>query len=122
MSEATETTTNVKNNNTKGKTPKKPAKAKATTGAKSSRGTPATQGARAAVADAKAMEAKRRKEERASFVTFAFRLPKSESAALHKAAGPANASRVMRALAGAFVTGDRAVFEQIVEDAKKLQA
>jgi hypothetical protein len=55
-------------------------------------------------------------------MTFAFRMLKAESAALHKAAGPANASRVMRALAGAFVTGDLAVFEQIVEDAKKLQA
>ena len=54
-------------------------------------------------------------------MTFAFRMTKGESVALHKAAGPANASRTMRALAGAFVAEDRAVFESIVEDARKLR-
>ncbi len=53
---------------------------------------------------------------------FAFRLTPAESEALHVAAGPANASRVMRALAGAFVKEDRAVFESIVADARKLRA
>ncbi len=54
-------------------------------------------------------------------MTFAFRMTKTESVALHKAAGPANASRTMRALAAAFVAEDRPVFESIVEDARKLR-
>jgi hypothetical protein len=70
----------------------------------------------------KPRQEKAEREDRSDWKTFALRMPSSESAALHKAAGPANASKVMRALAGAFVTGDRAAFEAIVEDAKKLRA
>src|SRR5262245_25720881 len=64
---------------------------------------------------------KPQKEDRTGWGVFAFRLPVSERNAFHTAAGPAGASRTMRALAGAFVTGDPAAFESIVEDAKKLQ-
>lgn len=74
----------------------------------------------AAKAAAKTAKPKREKPTE-PLMTFAFRLPKSESAALHKAAGPAGASRTMRALAAAFVTGDRAQFESIVDEARKLQ-
>jgi len=55
-------------------------------------------------------------------MVFAFRLSKAESAALHMAAGPANASRTMRALAAAFVAEDRTAFESIVDEARKLRA
>ena len=64
------------------------------------------------------------KKERApkeDLMTFAFRMTKAESVALHKAAGPANASRTMRGLAAAFVIEDRAAFESVVEDARKLR-
>jgi thiol:disulfide interchange protein len=54
-------------------------------------------------------------------MTFALRLPKSESAAFHAAAGKAAASRTARALIAAFVAGDGAQFEAIVDEARKLQ-
>jgi len=74
----------------------------------------------AAKSDTKAAKAPREKAPKeADLMTFAFRMPKTESAALHKAAGPGGASRVMRSLAGAFVTGDRAVFESIVKEARE---
>jgi hypothetical protein len=71
---------------------------------------------------AKAAKPKREKAPKEDLMTFAFRLPKSESAALHKAAGPAGASRTMRALAAAFVNEDRAAFEGLLVEAKKLRA
>ena len=70
---------------------------------------------------AKAAKPKREKAPKEDLMVFAFRMTKAESAALHTAAGPANASRVMRGLAGAFVAEDRAVFESIIEDARKLR-
>lgn len=91
----------------KGKAPKKSAKAKATT--------PKTK-------TAKVAKPKREKAPKEDLMTFAFRMTKAESVALHKAAGPANASRIMRGLAAAFVAEDRAVFESIVEDARKLRS
>ena len=72
-------------------------------------------------AEPKPKREKKPKEDRSGWGVFAFRLPVSEREQFHKIAGPAGASRVMRALVGAFVTGDRAQFESIVEDAKKLQ-
>ena len=70
---------------------------------------------------AKGAQPRREKAPKEDLMVFAFRMPKAESVALHKSAGPANASRVMRALAGAFVAEDRAQFESIVEDARKLR-
>lgn len=72
-------------------------------------------------AETKAAKPKREKRAKEDTMVFAFRLPKAESAALHRSAGPANASRVMRQLAAAFVTGDRAQFESIVAEAAKLR-
>lgn len=70
---------------------------------------------------AKAAKPKKERAPKEDLMTFAFRMTRAESAVLHKAAGPANASRVMRALAGAFVAEDRAAFEAVVEDARKLR-
>jgi hypothetical protein len=70
---------------------------------------------------AKPEKPKREKAPKKDLMTFAFRMPKTESAALHASAGPANASRTMRALAAAFVAEDRAQFESIVEEARKLR-
>jgi hypothetical protein len=69
----------------------------------------------------KAAKPQRERVPKEDLMVFAFRLTKAESAALHRAAGPANASRAMRALAGAFVAEDGAVFESIIEDARKLR-
>ena len=69
----------------------------------------------------KVAKPKREKAPKEDLMVFAFRMTKAESAALHKAAGPANASRTMRALAAAFVAEDRALFESIVDDARKLR-
>ena len=70
---------------------------------------------------AQAAKPKREKPPKEDLMVFAFRMTKAESVALHKAAGPANASRTMRALAGSFVAEDRAMFESIIDDAKKLR-
>ena len=106
MSETMQTAATTETKNKKGKAQKKAAKAKA------------------AAPKAKAAKAAKPKKERApkeDLMTFAFRMTKAESVALHRAAGPANASRTMRALAAAFVAEDRAAFEAIVADAKKLR-
>jgi hypothetical protein len=112
MSETTQNATATETKPTKTKAGKKPVKAKAAA--------PKTKTAKAAKPKAE-KPPKAPREDRSDWQTFALRLPKSEAAALHKAAGPANASRTMRALAAAFVTEDRAVFEAIVEEARQLR-
>jgi hypothetical protein len=72
-------------------------------------------------AETKAARPKKEKPPKEKLMTFAFRLTPAESAAFHKAAGAAAASRTMRALAAAFVTGDRAQFELILDEARRLQ-
>lgn len=62
-----------------------------------------------------------RKPKEEGLVVFALRMSEAERVALHKSAGPANATRVMRSLAAAFVAEDRAAFEVVVDDAKKLR-
>ena len=47
-------------------------------------------------------------------VVFAFRLTAAERALLHKAAGPAKASRYVRTLAVAAASGDKTRVEQLV--------
>ena len=104
MSETTQNATTAVTKPTKGKAAKKTAKSAAP---KSK--TP------------KAAKPKKEKAPKEDLMTFAFRMTKAESVALHRAAGPANASRTMRALAAAFVIEDRAAFESIIEDARKLR-
>jgi hypothetical protein len=68
-------------------------------------------------------QAKReRKPKEEGLVVFALRMSEPERVALHEAAGPAQASRVMRGLAVAFTNEDDGAFKSIVEDAKKLRA
>lgn len=50
--------------------------------------------------------------------TFAFRLTKDESAAIHKAAGPGKASQFARSLLTAVATGDSKSLQQILEAVK----
>jgi hypothetical protein len=106
VTETTTETAATETKATKGKPPKKTGKAKAAT--------PKTK-------TPKASKPKKERAPKEDLMTFAFRMTKAESIALHKAAGPANASRTMRALAAAFVAEDRAVFETVVEDARQLR-
>jgi hypothetical protein len=101
---ATQNATAAESKTTKGKVPKKTTKA----------AVPKSK-------PPKVTKLKREKAPKEDLMVFAFRMPKAESVALHKAAGPANASRTMRALAAAFVAEDRAAFESIVEEARKLR-
>ncbi len=112
MSEAIENATTVEANVSKGKSKRPNPKPKAT-----------TRKAKPAKAAKPKPEKKPKapREDRANWQTFALRLPKSEAAALHSAAGPANASRAVRALIAAFVAEDRSQFEAVVEDCKKLR-
>ena len=52
-------------------------------------------------------DAKQKAEPKADLVVFAFRLTAAERDLLHKAAGPAKASRFVRTLAVAAAMGDR---------------
>ena len=97
-----------------------------TSATKAAKGKPQKQHSKAAIAGRKAKppkatKPKREKPPKEDLMVFAFRMTKAESVALHTAAGPANASRAMRALAAAFVSEDRAAFETVVEDARKLR-
>jgi hypothetical protein len=106
MSETTQNATATETKTTRTKIAKKGTKTKAAT---------------AKTKPTRAAKPKREKAPKEDLMTFAFRMTKAESVALHTAAGPANASRTMRALAGAFVAEDRARFESIIEDARKLR-
>ena len=55
------------------------------------------------------------KKDKTDMVTFAFRLPKKESEAIHKAAGPQMASRWARALLVAAARGDTSEVKKIIE-------
>src|SRR5262245_60319377 len=69
--------------------------------------------------EAKPAKAARVKVPKEDLMTFALRMPKASSVALHKSAGPRNASKVVAALADAFVKGDRVAFEAIVDTARE---
>lgn len=54
--------------------------------------------------------------------TFAIRVSDAELAAIHKAAGPRNATKFIRQVAAAFAAGDQAAFKAVVEEAKAARA
>lgn len=72
--------------------------------------------------ETKPTKAKRDKAPKEELVVFALRMTEPERGALHTAAGPAQASRVMRSLAVAFTNEDDAVFKTLLAEAKKLRA
>ncbi len=49
---------------------------------------------------------------------FAIRVTDAELAAIHKAAGPRNATRFVRAIAAAFAAGDEKAFRVVVTEAR----
>lgn len=72
----------------------------------------------------KSKAAKPRKERapKEELVVFAFRLSPTERDAIHKTAGPARASRFIRAVAAAFAAEDDAAFRVILKDAREGRA
>jgi len=69
----------------------------------------------------KAGGASKPKAEKPSRV-FAIRLTTKELEAIHKAAGPRNASRFMRAVGRAFAAGDESAFRAVVKEAREARA
>ncbi len=52
---------------------------------------------------------------------FAIRLTDAELGAIHKASGPRNATRFIRAVAAAFAAEDEAAFKAVVTEARNLR-
>jgi len=51
--------------------------------------------------------------------TFAIRITDAELAAIHRAAGPRNATRFIRQVAAAFANGDEGAFKAVVKEARE---
>jgi hypothetical protein len=69
-------------------------------------------------AKAKVAKEARPKKEKAPHVVFAFRLSEADRTLIHKAAGPAQATRFVRGAALAAATGDTRAFEELTAQAK----
>ncbi len=52
---------------------------------------------------------------------FAIRVTDKELTAIHKAAGPRNATRFVRAVAAAFANEDESAFRTVLKEARKLR-
>ena len=73
----------------------------------------------------KATKSSKPKKERVreeGLVVFAFRLKPEERDAIHKTAGPANASRFVRTVAAAFANEDEAAFKALLKEAREARA
>ena len=57
-----------------------------------------------------------------TLVVFAFRLTQPERAAIHKTAGPANASRFIRRVAVAFAGEDETAFRTVLKEAREARS
>lgn len=71
---------------------------------------------------AKAPKAKREKVPAADLMTFAVRMPKTDSAAFHEAAGPGKASKYARLVLAAFANADDTAFRAALKEAKEARA
>ena len=72
-------------------------------------------------AAAKKATSKKAAKPKEDLVVFAFRLTEAERAAIHKTAGPANASRFIRRVAGAFANEDVSAFRSVVKEVAGIQ-
>jgi hypothetical protein len=70
----------------------------------------------------KKAKATKAKEREAELVVFAFRLTPAERDAIHKTAGPARASRYVRAVAAAFAAEDTEAFKGVIKEAREARA
>ena len=94
---------------------RKPTNKKAPAKAKGKKPETATPKATAAEASTTEKKGRARKTPEADLVVFAFRLSQTERDAIHKAAGPAGASRFVRSLAVAAASGDEAQVKAIIK-------
>lgn len=53
---------------------------------------------------------------------FAIRVTDKELTSIHKAAGPRNASRFVRAVAAAFANADESAFRKVLKEAQEVRA
>ena len=88
--------------------------------------TKATKKTRTAMAKAKPAKASKPKKEKAPKGpkperVFAFRCTTPELEAIHRTAGPRNASQFIRSVAAAFASEDHAAFKTVLEEARKLR-
>ena len=90
--------------------------AEETTMAKKSKGTKRARASKPKAAKAKAPKPKQEKGPKPDR-TFAIRITDQELAAIHKAAGPRNATKFVRAVAAAFADGDPKAFARVLEEA-----
>ena len=61
---------------------------------------------------------KKAKAPKEDLVVFAFRLTEAERAAIHKTAGPRNATQFVRRVAVAFAAEDAKAFDAVVKEAR----
>ncbi|MBZ5639171.1 MAG: hypothetical protein LAO51_10530 [Acidobacteriia bacterium] len=71
---------------------------------------------------AKPPKAERAPKDPEATKVFAFRLTPAESGAIHKTAGPRNATRFIRQVAAAFANEDEDAFKSAIAEARKLRA
>ena len=64
---------------------------------------------------------KREKKPNDANRVFAIRVSDAELAAIHKASGPRNASRLARAVMAAFAADDTKAFEAVVKEAREVR-
>ena len=62
------------------------------------------------------------KSKQEDLVVFAFRLTPAERDAIHKTAGPRNATRLVRQVAVAFAREDEKGFREVLKEAKNARA
>ncbi len=72
-------------------------------------------------AAAKKATSKKAAKPKEDLVVFAFRLTEAERTAIHKTAGPANASRFIRRIAGAFADEEVTAFQAVLKEARELR-
>ena len=70
---------------------------------------------------AKKSASKKATKPKEDLVVFAFRLTEAERNAIHKTAGPRNATQFVRRVATAFANEDEAAFKAVLKEARKLR-
>ena len=69
----------------------------------------------------KAAKPKKEKPPKETLCVFAFRLTPAERDAIHKTAGPRNATQFVRRVATAFANEDEAAFKAVLKEARELR-
>ena len=72
-------------------------------------------------ATAKKATSRKAAKPKEDLVVFAFRLAQAEREAIHKTAGPRNATQFVRRVAVAFAKEDDAAFRAVLKEARKLR-